>query len=157
MGELIDGLENAIRAHCSDGMRDHYNGDVDALELRTLVQDYVAWRARFPSARHRRVHESDAFAASDLCERYADGLAEIRRAIEAGADLEPYLSRRVWRAHGRDRLLGYHGIHHLHMEPAGSEHVLFVAFQPEHAYLIDIYAHESDGANWAERAILEKL
>lgn len=157
MGDLIDGLENAIRAHCSDAMRDHYKGDVDGLALRALVQDYVTWRARFPSARPRRVHESDAFAASELRDRYASGLTAIRRDIEAGTELEPYLSRRVWKAHGRDRLLGYHGIHHLHMEPAGSEHVLFIAFRPEHAYLIDIYAHESDGANWAERAILETL
>jgi hypothetical protein len=157
MGDLIDGLENAIRTHCSDAMRDHYKGDVDALALRDLVQDYVTWRARFPGARPRRVLESDVFAASDLPARYADGLAAIRRDIEAGANLESYLSRRVWKAHGRDRLLAHHGIHHLHLMPAGSEHVLFVAFQPEHAYLIDIYAHESDGANWAERAILETL
>jgi hypothetical protein len=97
------------------------------------------------------------FAASDLRARYADGLAAIQRDIEAGADLEPYLSRRVWKAHGRDRLLAHHGIHHLHLEPTGSEHVLFVAFQPGHAFLIDMYAHESDGANWAESAILETL
>jgi hypothetical protein len=43
------------------------------------------------------------------------------------------------------------------MKPTGSEHVVFVAFQPEDAYLIDIYAHESDGTNWAERGVLETL
>ena len=35
--------------------------------------------------------------------------------------------------------------------------LLFVGFRPDAAYLIDIYAHESDGANWAERAILETI
>jgi len=157
MNDLIDGLEDAIRTQCSDAMREHYSGDLDALELHAVVQDYVTWKARFPSARPRQVHESDVFAASDLRVRYADGLAAIRRDITAGADLEAYLSRGVWKAHGRDRLLAHNGIHHLHMEPAGSEHVLFVAFQPDHAYLIGICAHESDGANWAERAILETL
>ena len=157
MGDLIDGLEDAIRTYCSDAMRGHYRGDLNALELRALVQDYVTWRARFPTTRPRKVHESDVFAANSLRTRYTDGLAAIRRDLEAGADVEPYLSRRVWKAHSRDRLLAHHGIHHLHLEPMGSEHVLFVALRPDDAYLIDIYAHESDGANWSERAILETL
>jgi hypothetical protein len=35
--------------------------------------------------------------------------------------------------------------------------VLFVAFRPGAAYFIDIYPHESDGANWAEKSILETV
>jgi hypothetical protein len=163
--DLIDGLEEAIRKHCTDAMREHYEGDMAALELRALVQDYVTWRHRFPSARPRKVHESDTLAKSDLSGRYAGGLAAIKRDIEAGADLTPYLSSLVRFAHGRDRLLGFHGIHHLHIsDETGeygrrkrTEHVLFIAFQPDDAYLIGIYPHERDGANWAEKAILEVL
>src|SRR3712207_4180722 len=102
MGNLIDGLEDVIREHCLTEMREHYKGDLDSLDLRSLVHDYVTWRTRFPSARPRTIHESDAFARNPLRSRYADGLAAILRDVEAGADLEPYLSGRVWKAHGRD-------------------------------------------------------
>jgi hypothetical protein len=35
-----------------------------------------------------------------------------------------------------------------------SPHVLFVAFLPHNAYLVDLALHESAGANWAALAIL---
>src|SRR5207247_3505390 len=94
-----------------------------------------------------------------------DGLAAIRRDIAAAADLTRYLSSRVRFADNRDLLLAHAGIHHLHMSDTiefwdrveRTEHVLFVAFRPDAAYLIDIYAHPSDGANWAEQAILKNI
>jgi hypothetical protein len=165
MADLIGGLEKAIRARCVDAMRDHSDADLNALGTRSLVADYAAWRALFPSSRPRSVHDSDAMAVSPLLARYADGLAAIRRDIAAGADLTRYLSSRVRSADIRDLLLAHAGIHHLHMSDTieswgrveRTEHVLFVAFRPDAAYLIDVYAHQSDGANWAEQAILKTI
>jgi hypothetical protein len=104
MGALVDGLEDAIRAHCSAAMRAHYEGDLVALDTRSLAQDYVTWKARFPRARARALLESDVLGVSRYRERYEAGLAAITRDIEAGVDLTPYLSSLVRSAHGRDRL-----------------------------------------------------
>ena len=160
--DLIDRLEEAIRAHCADAMREFSREDLDALDTRSLVGDYASWRARFPTTRPRSIHESDTLAANPLRAQYAEGLAAVRRDIEAGADLTRYLSSLVRFPSGRDLLLAHAGVHHLHMSDAvrdwgrveRTEHVLFVAFRPDDAFFIDIYAHEHDGANWAERAVL---
>jgi hypothetical protein len=165
LADLVDQLEQAIRAHCVGAMCDFSNADLAALDTRSLVADNAAWTARFPSVRPRSVYESDAMTASQLRVQYAEGLAAIRRDITGGVDLRRYLSSRARFAHGRDLLLAHAGIHHLHMSDVigrwdrveRTDHVLFVAFQPDAAYLVDIYAHESDGANWAEQAILETI
>jgi hypothetical protein len=162
MSDLIDRLEDAIRAHCVEAMRGHSNDDLDVLDTCSLVADHASWKARFPSQQPRVVYESDSLRESPLRSTYASGLSAVRRDIEAGADLGRYLSSLVRFAHGRDLLLAHAGIHHLHLSDvtgpgdrvARTPHVLFVGFRPGAAYLIDIYAHESDGANWAERAIL---
>ena len=165
MADLVDQLEQAIRAHCVGAMCDFSNADLAALDTRSLVADYAAWKARFPLVRPRSVYESDALTANPLRGQYAEGLAAIRRYITEGVDLHRYLSSRVRFAHDRDLLLAHAGIHHMHMSGVigkwdrveRTEHVLFVAFRPDAAYLIDIYAHESDGANWAEQGILETI
>jgi hypothetical protein len=163
--ELIDRLEEAIRTHCVEAMGEHSKHALDTLDTRSLVADYAAWKALFPSQQPRAVYESDSLTSSPLRSTYASGLSAIRRDIEAGADLRRYLTSLVRFPHHRDRLLAHAGIHHLHLSDVTKEwgrvarqpHVLFVAFRPDAAYLIDIYAHESDGANWAERAILETI
>jgi hypothetical protein len=164
MADMIDALEEAIRTHCADAMREHHKDDLAALDTQSLVQDYAAWRARFPSIRPRTIHESDVFAVSPLRDRHADGIAAIRRDIEAGADLTRYLSALVRFPNKRDLLLAHSGIHHLHMSDVmeqwrvkRTDHVLFVAFRPDAAYLIDIQGHEDNGANWSELAILETI
>ncbi len=115
---------------------------------------------------------------------YSDGLAAVLREIASGADLRrrmstavehayaprippPMLARRRPRPDERhvDRLLADWGLHHLHLknEPhptrAGfvdrSSQVLFVAFKPDDAYLVNLAAHESHGANWSALALLE--
>jgi hypothetical protein len=164
MSDLIDSLEAAIRRHCVQALREHAPDDPDQLDTRSLVADYASWRARFPSQRPRQVYEADAMLDSPWRERYAAGLAAIRRDIEAGADLTRYLSSRARLPHRGDLLLAHSGIHHLHMSDlmgkwrvARTEHVLLVAFRPKAAYWIGIYAHERDGANYSERAILQTV
>src|SRR4051812_7454641 len=69
--DLVDALEEAIRAHCLESMGEHSKRDLNQLDTRSLVADYATWRARFPSARPRAVHESDVMAANEHRGRYA--------------------------------------------------------------------------------------
>lgn len=163
MSEMIDALEEAIREHCIKVLREvSERDDPAALDTGSLVAEYAAHQANFSTARARRVHFSDAVMRSPLVAEYEDGLNAILRDIQRGNDLTRYLTSCVRSRRKRDLLLAHAGIHHLHMSDEmgpwrakRTPHVLFVAFQPDDAYLIDLYAHESDGANWSERAILE--
>jgi hypothetical protein len=151
------------------------------LDFRSLHEIYAAWRGRVPSERPRRVHISRELLANPVRLRYGAGLAAVLREVAAGDDLLPRMSTAVehaytpWvppglarrRASTRqvDRLLADWGLHHLHLRTerhhsrerflARSDHVLFVAFAPNDAYLVDLARHETDGANWSALAILE--
>ena len=111
----------------------------------------------------------------------AGGLAAAVREIAEGHDLRPRLStsidyaytlepptalaRRKSRGRHYDGLLADWGIHHLHLGVTPhphqrgfirrTGHVLFAAFQPSDAFLVDLQPHESDGANWSALRILE--
>lgn len=153
------------------------------LDFRSLHQIYATWRSRVPAARPRRVHVSRELLANPARARYGDGLARVLLEIATGEDLRPrtsiaiehaytlgvprLLARRPRHERHTDRLLADWGLHHLHLcsRPhrtrqgfvRRSPHVLFVAFLPNDAYLVDLALHESDGANWAALAILEVI
>jgi hypothetical protein len=162
---LVTSLETAIRDHCVTAMQAHREDDVSGLSSFHLVAEYASWRARFPTDRRRTIHESDLMVGDDRRELYVEGLSAIYRDIREGHSLDRYLSSLVRFADGRDLLLAHAGIHHLHMSNGAGQHgrvmrtpeVVFVAFQPTDAYVIGIWGHESDGANWSERAILETI
>jgi hypothetical protein len=151
------------------------------LDFRSLHQDYAAWRGRVPGAHPRRVHISRELLANPDRKQYGDGLAALLCEVANGNDLRPRMSTAIEHAYSPsvpsvlarrrprerhvDRLLADWGLHHLHLgdEPHGKRpefvkrtpHVLFVAFKPDDAYLVDVAEHESDGANWSALAILE--
>lgn len=152
------------------------------LDFRALHQVYATWRGRVPAPRPRRVHISRELLANPDRARYGDGLADMLREIANGDDLRPRMSTAIGgaytpnvppflarRRHERhmDRLLADWGLHHLHLYSEAhrtrqgflrrSSHVLFVAFLPDDAYLVDLALHESDGANWAALAILQLI
>lgn len=135
-----------------------------------------------PAAHPRRVHVSHELLANPDRAGYGDGFAAVVREFALGDELRPRMSTAIEHAYaprgspllarrrrGRhlDRLLADWGIHHLHLhsEPhrkrpeftRRSPHVLLSAIRPHDAYLIDIRAHESDGANWSELAIRETV
>jgi len=150
------------------------------LDFRSLHQIYATWRSRVPTARPRRVHISRELLANPARARYGEGLGQVLREIAMGDDLRPrtsiaieqaytpdvppLLARRPRHERHTDRLLADWGLHHLHLcsQPhrtrqgfvRRSPHILFVAFLPDDAYLVDLALHESDGANWAALAIL---
>ncbi len=100
-------------------------------------------------------------------------LAAIIASIQSGADLKPHLSRGIKIAHDpaadatgklgrrmdRDLLIADWGVHHLHLSTtiesdgfvSRTGDLLFAAFTPDDAYLINIYPHGS----WALKEVLE--
>jgi hypothetical protein len=157
-------------------------GSMRELDFRSLHQDYATWRGRVPTARPRRVHISPELLANRDRLPYGDGLAAVLREVASGDDLRPRMSTAIEHAYAPwvptllarrpserhlDRLLSDWGLHHLHLGAAPhrkrpdfvkrTPHVLFVAFKPDDAYLVDVAEHESDGANWSALAILEVI
>ena len=175
----------ALKATCVRRMIQELPPDPTAtlrqLDFRSLHQVYAGWRGRVPPARPRRVHISSDLLDNDDRLTYSDGLKAALDDIAHGHDLRPRASTAVGHAYtpstppllarGRssqrhvDRLLADWGLHHLHLgttpHPKRPEfvsrtrHVLFVAFKPDDAYLVDIAEHESDGANWSALKLLE--
>lgn len=154
------------------------------LDFRSLHQVYATWRGRVPAAQPRNVHVSRELFNNPDRAHYSAGLSHVLREVAQGDSLRPRMSTLIEHAytprthplltrkrHRRqpevDRLLGDWGLHHLHVysEPHRSRpgftrrspHVLFAAFTSRDAYLIDLVAHETEGANWAALAILEVI
>jgi hypothetical protein len=175
-----DQLERKMRLHMLRAMPNDPTGALAALDLRSLVHDYVTWRSRVPAAFPRNVHLSDALLANPARRRYSEGLAATLRELAFGHELRPRMStavlhasdievpaavtRRPRRRKDRDLLLAEWGIHHLHLSVARgrhpdfvrrTDHVLFVAFRRNDAYLLDLRRHEANGDNWAAKDLLE--
>lgn len=113
---------------------------------------------------------------SPKCAEHKAALDALLKRIESGEDLTPHLSRAIKTAHDsgadrrqgklagrkdRDLLIADWGIHHLHLSTTLEEDgfvkrtsdLLFAAFTPEDAYLINVYPHGS----WALMDVLETL
>jgi hypothetical protein len=137
----------------------------------------VNWSHRFIPPRPRRVHLSkvlqDNPLVSDLEHRQA--LEALIEKIRTGAILTSHLSDRVLRGYepadpskpkalskrkDLDLLLNDWLIHHLHIGPTlkrsgffGGDLMLFAAFKPHDAYLIDLMGH----GNWEHEHLIEVI
>lgn len=182
-GPLLLALKAACWRHMMRELPVDPTATMRELDFRALHQDYATWKSRVPAARPRRVHISPELLANPERLAYGDGLAAVVREVGAGDDLRPRMStaiehayecfvppllaRRRPRERRVDRLLADWGLHHLHLghEPHRKRpefvrrfpHVLFVAFKTNDAYLVDVAAHESDGANWSALTTLEVI
>jgi hypothetical protein len=116
-----------------------------------MLSEYGTWRSRLVSPVPRRCHLSAELQADPKAAKRSDDLDALITKIEAGEDLEPYLSRRVWTGHDpnapslaaredRDLLLADWG-HHLYLTPAHGDELVFAVFRPNDAYLIGLYRH----------------
>ena len=155
---------------------DQTNAALDAylkgLDASRLLIVYYNWDKRFIRPRRRAVNQSNALRRNPLATQLASELAHIIDDIEDGRDLTRYLSEDIVRAvvdvPGRnvsrrdlDLMLNDWAVHHLHlsttMQPNGfvvrSDPLLFVAFRPEAAYLIDIMKH----GDWTRDHVLEVM
>lgn len=146
--------------------------ELEAMHVSDLLILYFNWRSRRVPPRPRTVHISRALPANPLASDpiYKPGIDQIIAMIQAGDDLTPHLSRGIQygyqgsgppRETHLDPMLNDWGIHHLHlsieMEPDGfvkrDGPVLFAAFRPNDAYLIDIMHH----GDWVRERVMHLI
>ncbi|MGG4344949.1 hypothetical protein [Paenibacillus lautus] len=111
---------------------------------------YFNWRRRVVDITKRKVHVSKEF---NCPKKYKYALREIINKIERGFDINPHLSKLIKDVKYNDLLLNDWGIHHLHLSKKYTDSskkfvdrtkdVLFVKFNQENAYLIQILDHKS--------------
>lgn len=92
-----------------------------------------------------------------------DVLSTIESKFRTGGDVNPFLSKGVFRLSDHDYLLNNWRIHHLHMNASKekpedffnkrSPNLLFVYIKPEKVYLIDIRSHNESHV-FAQRDLL---
>lgn len=161
--DLMDGVEAVIRQHVLAWVPDT-SGKLASTDLRGLLSEYGTWRSQRVSPVPRSCHLSPELLADPKAAKRRVDLDALIVKIEAGEDLGPHLSRRVWTGHDpnapslsaredRDLLLADWGVHHLHLTPAHGDHLVFAVFRPRDAYLIGLYGHR----DWARRSILETM
>jgi hypothetical protein len=163
MDELVDRLEQVLREHVLKAMPGDPSGHLAAEPLPEVLMSYETWRSRLIPAQPRHPHLSPELRASPKAVEHKVALDALVRKIEVGDDLTPHLSKSIDKAQARDRMLADLGVHHLHLStrlgPNGrfverGDDLLFVAFKPGDAYLIDIYDHVTD---WARKDILATI
>ncbi len=170
LNDLYEDIRRHVLATLPHRTEDH--AELEAIHVSDLLILYFNWRSRRVSSRPRTVHISSALPLNPLASdpKYKPGLDQIIAMIQAGDDLTPHLSRGIQygyqgsgppRETHLDPMLNDWGIHHLHllieMEPDGfvkrDGPVLFAAFRPNDAYLIDIMHH----GDWVRERVMHLI
>lgn len=131
------------------------------MRLNKLLASYIQWTDRFIAARPRQVFAWDGFAKHSLPIWDQQKFQELIAKIEAGADLTPYLSKKVqtgyvqpndidpkkknstqWKD-DKDYALNAYDIHHLHLTPKGTRELAYINFSREEAFVVMIGDHKS--------------
>jgi hypothetical protein len=160
--DIVDRLERVTRKHILGAMPSGQAAELAKEPLIKLLQIYANWRGRFPVPVPRSVHVSEELASALAKSQHARAVRRLKRLIENGEPIDPYLSTRVTTAHvppsapaklkkskrHLDHLLADWGVHHHHLgehthgqfaERTGD--LLFAMFADADAYLIGLYAH----------------
>jgi len=145
---------------------------LEAKDAHDLLVIYHNWMSRTISAEPRTVHRSSALDSNTLAHQYQVELCAISTDIETGSPLAKYLSRGIkvaaslpgtspslQRRPDLDLMLNAWGIYHLHLSTSVEADgfvsrtgpLLFAAFRPGNAYLIDIMEHGS----WTSKKLIE--
>ena len=135
--------------------------DLYEMGLSALLGRYVNWADRFVAPRPRRVITWDGFLRHGSAQLHQVVLSALLAKIERGDNLKPYLSDRIERcghlrskpkksskAKGvewgdKDYALNAFETHHLHLDPAGTEELLYVIFSRGEAFLVMVGDHNS--------------
>lgn len=152
-----------------------YTSELRAKTPQELLIIYGNWRSRLVSMGPRQTHCSQALDVNPLSNdpRYKSGLDAIISRLEAGHDVTANLSRGI--RHGYrpptnagkgdrqdlDLLLNDWGVHHLHLSTVVEADgfvkrtgpLLFAAFKPDHAFLIDIIEH----GGWTRDHVIQTM
>ncbi|MCF6344745.1 MAG: hypothetical protein L3J15_08780 [Devosiaceae bacterium] len=161
---------------------DQSNNELDAhlrsLDVHDLFIKYHNWTSRFIAPRVRQVHISATLKARLSSIEHKTALKQIIEDIEAGLDLNCYLSKGIQHAadvsgsgkklnrrRDLDLLLTSWGLHHLHLStrtmPDGfverTGDLLFVVFKHDNAYLVDVMPHGSWSKEHLVRVMFKEL
>lgn len=110
---------------------------------RNTMRFLNAYNRRIPAAAARTVHESRELS---LPPRFQIEYATLIDLIRNGESLIPYLSRDVSRrkkADKNDPMLNSWGIHHLHLRPTGSDHLVFCMILEIDVFVIQVLPHNA--------------
>lgn len=124
-----------------------------------LLVRYLNWADRFVAARPRRVVTWDGFLHHGSGALHMDQVHALATEVEAGSNLSPYLSEKsardgYMRPSGKrkrrgvewadkDYALNAYEMHHLHLDRAGTEQLLYVNFSREDAFFLMVGDHKS--------------
>lgn len=88
-------------------------------------------------------------------------IQELKTKLSSGDDVNEYLSKQVKEKNQKktaDRLLYEWGIFHIHFERGGKgDDMLFVYFDENDAYFIDILQHEKENITWTRSDLVQIL
>jgi hypothetical protein len=154
-----------INANFVKDWNDFLQREMSALGLRhdpaLSVEDntlrYLNAKRRTPRQAPRIVHEARELKIPPAD---ADNYAVLKKLVQDGGDLIPYLSRDIRNnlADKNDRLLNAWGINHLHFRPDGARDVLFAKFTDTEAFVLQSLPHGTGYPDtWVETSLLEIL
>jgi hypothetical protein len=106
-----------------------------------MTVQYLNTVRRLPAPRTRMVHESREF---EIPPAHGADYAALKELIQTGANLRPYLARNLQdesKVPRPDKLLGAWGIHHLHLQPGGSDLVLLCKITDDAVFMIHAANH----------------
>ena len=125
-------------------------------DYKNICMKYFNIRKRLIEPKPRKVLTSNEFNCSN---DYLNGLSILKRKIENGESLIPYLSTLIKNPNYNDMLLNDWGVYHLHLGEAIDSRgfiertapLLYVRFDKEFAYFINVFDHNS----WTNKDIIE--
>ncbi len=141
---------------------DHYEvGYSDLADDRAIVDRWANVQLKLIKSVPRRVAESP-HVARQSAPSILKALPAIEAKLKNGEDINPYLSKWIFRADYTDYLFSDWGIFHLHLSNsrdgkyfmARSDSLLFMMLSQDCAYLIDIRPHDEQFV-LAQKALLE--
>ena len=158
-------LTIALSRDCIESFRRHLAGmgyKVGSDDDRVLCLYHKIAIRTLINPKPRTVRVSPQFTCP---EEYEPGLSNLRRAIEKGEDLSPFMSKRVKQARARDHLLDYWRIHHFHLgsriEKDGfvgrTQHILMALWDSQYVYFIRIEDHSKGNDPWYKKKLLTIL
>jgi hypothetical protein len=101
-----------------------------------------------------------SFSKEISCNQHLKQFTNLINKIENGDEVNCFLSKKMRHSEYQDKLLNDWGIHHLHYKTERSDQLLFVMFNENHTYFIDIMPHENykkqpNKVTWANSKLIQ--